>query len=105
MTRIKVRDGTPVGNVSLCTTCRNGHTVKTGRLHTIVICTKYSMDGVTCFPQPVVECSEYDDKRMPSKWDMEAIAWTIQTRNRGPAGFQGSETEIEIVPPKKKDDE
>lgn len=38
--------------------------------------------------QPVIECNSYDDKRHPSRWDMEQIAWVLVTNKVGKAiGF------------------
>ena len=49
---------------------------------------------------PVSECSAYDDKRMPSRYDMEQIAWMVQSKNRGPVGFAANGSmEVEIVSP------
>jgi hypothetical protein len=57
-------------------------------------------------PFCVLECSLYDEKNKPSKYEMEKIAWTVETRNRGPKGFVPSpeENEIVISPPEKKKD-
>ena len=32
---------------------------------------------------PVSQCSSYDDKRLPSKCDMEKIAWILLTKKAG----------------------
>jgi hypothetical protein len=34
-------------------------------------------------PFPVSECSSYDDKRLPSRRDMEKIAWVLLTKKTG----------------------
>jgi hypothetical protein len=34
-------------------------------------------------PFPVSQCSSYDDKRIPSKLDMEKIAWVLMTKKPG----------------------
>ena len=31
----------------------------------------------------ISQCSSYDDKRLPSKWDMEKIAWILLTKKAG----------------------
>jgi hypothetical protein len=28
---------------------------------------------------PILECSGYDDMRLPARWDMEQIAWVLAT--------------------------
>jgi hypothetical protein len=52
-------------------------------------------------------CSDYNDKRVPSKVDMEEIAWIIRTKDvNRPVGFtrkekedeKEREDELEIVP-------
>ena len=49
---------------------------------------------------PVETCSGYDDKRMPSLYDMEQIAWSVRTRSRGATGFaQAGEIDVEIERP------
>jgi len=32
---------------------------------------------------PVSECSSYDDRGVPSRWDMEQIAWILVTKKAG----------------------
>ena len=32
--------------------------------------------------QPVVTCSEYEDKRTPSLWPLEKIAWRVSADKR-----------------------
>ena len=40
----------------------------------------------------MVQCSAYDDKRVPSRWDMEQIAWVLVTNKAGKAiGFVSAE--------------
>ena len=51
-------------------------------------------------------CTDYNDKRVPSKTDMEEIAWIIRTKDvNRPVGFTKKETneteiedELEFVP-------
>lgn len=97
MTVIKVRDGTPKTATSLCVSCRYATVIKGSNFQYMIRC--HRIEQMVRFP--VSECSEYENKSMPTQYDMEQIAWIVQTRNRGPAGFQGDKTEIEIVPPKK----
>lgn len=72
---------------SLCVTCRNGQNVK-GQTSSdeLTLCHAHGCDVPIQFP--VVQCSEYDDKRMPSIWEMEKIAWRFSVDNkRKKAGF------------------
>ncbi len=50
---------------------------------------------------PVDKCSGYDDKRVPSLYDMEQIAWNIKCRGvRGQSGFAANtNNEVEVTPP------
>lgn len=97
MTVIKVRDGTPKTATSLCVTCRNATIVKGTNLQQLVRCS--DLERLINFP--VADCTGYENKAHPRMYQLEEIAWIVQSRARGPAGFQGDRTEIEIVPPKK----
>lgn len=99
----KAIGGTPRTQPSLCNTCDYGLVMKGGNLERMVLC-KQGMGQPFPAPFHVIECSGYHDKTQPSEYDMEKIAWTIETRNRGPKGFVGGQTEIVINPPKKDDD-
>jgi hypothetical protein len=82
MVTIKVKDGTPQGAETLCVTCRWAHIVKGF---------KVSQEEIHCgwlrrnppVKFPVSQCSTYDDKRLPSKCDMEKIAWILLTKKTG----------------------
>ena len=53
-------------------------------------------------PFKVSMCTDYNDKRVPSKADMEEIAWIIRTKDvNRPVGF----TKEGIVDEEKKEDE
>jgi len=34
-------------------------------------------------PVDVETCSQYEDRTLPNRWDMEKIAWTLGTDTRG----------------------
>lgn len=82
MVTIKVKGGTPQGSESLCVTCRWAQIVKGFRL---------SQEEIRCgwlwrsrlVQFPVSQCSSYDDNRLPSKCDMEKIAWVLLTKKAG----------------------
>lgn len=105
MVTIKVKGGTPEGGESLCGTCRWAHIVKGfGVSQEIVRCGWLAPSPQVAFP--VSQCSSYDDKRIPSKHDMEKIAWILLTKETGRSiGFvtakqfrQLKGDEAEIIP-------
>jgi hypothetical protein len=92
----KVHGGTPKGFSSICTTCRHAHIAKGMNLQQIVHC---SFMGKS-IGFPVETCTTYDDRRNPSLYQMEQIAWEIKSRIRAPLGFAHNPlTEITIEPP------
>lgn len=82
MVTIKIKDGTPQGTETLCVTCRWAHVVKgfSASQEKTRCCWLADSPPV---PFPVSECSSYDDKRRPSKRDMEKIAWVLLTKKAG----------------------
>ena len=82
MVTIKIKDGTPQGTETLSVTCRWAHIVKGFSA---------SQEQIRCrwlsyhpfVPFPVSQRSSYDDKRLPSKCDMEKIAWVLLTKKAG----------------------
>jgi len=98
----KVRGGTPKMERALCFNCRNAHTVKGADLQERVYCNAGGY-GPRFVSFIVVECSVFDDKSRASRYEMEQIAWTVQSRNRGPMGFteEGRMT-VTIEPPKEQ---
>lgn len=67
--------GTPTGD-PLCRTCRNCFQIAgQSASENIILCQKI---GKT-IPFEAMECSEYDDKRVASRWDMEQIAWILMS--------------------------
>ena len=82
MVTIKVKDGTPHGSGTLCSTCRWAHIVKGySASEKEVFCTRLYPDRR--LPFPVSQCTTYDDKRIASKQDMEKIAWILITKTAG----------------------
>lgn len=82
MVTIKVKDGTPQGSDTICTTCRWAHIVKGySASQREVLCMRLYPDRPVKFP--VAHCSAYDDKRIASKQDMEKIAWILLTKKAG----------------------
>lgn len=104
MTVIKIRGGTPQGNESLCNSCYWAH-IQRGFAESeeVVLCAFLRQAHVVTFK--VSQCTDYNDKRVPSKADMESIAWIIRTKDiNKPMGFaskrepENKDEELEIVP-------
>lgn len=94
----KVMGGTPQGEKSLCTTCRMAQNIRGLNFQEVVLCHAYT--PAFAVPFPVETCSIYDDKRVPSLYQMERIAWAVTSRSRGPVGFGGAGAqEVHIEPP------
>lgn len=105
MTLIRIRSETPQGSESLCNSCYWAH-IQRGFAESeeVVLCA--FLRPARSVPFKVSQCTDYSDKRIPSKRDMEEIAWIIRTKeiNR-PMGFtakddheEDGEGELEIVP-------
>ncbi len=104
MTVIRIRSGTPQGTEPLCTSCYWAH-IQRGFAESeeVVLCAFLTPARLVSFK--VSQCTDYNDKRIPSKRDMEGIAWIIRTKDPNrPLGFtfQDDDTEVddqvEIVP-------
>ncbi len=82
MVTVQVKGGTPRQEGTLCRTCRHGHIIKGfSASQENVFCRVFYIErGI---PYAVAECSEYDDKRLANKKDMEDIAWFLTTRKAG----------------------
>jgi hypothetical protein len=78
---IKVQNGTPVGSESMCATCRKARIIKGfSESEEIIFCSWHPSRPV---PFRVRQCSEYDDKRLPRRWDMEQIAYILVPKSAG----------------------
>lgn len=64
----------------LCSSCRMGVSVQ-GRAVGEQL--RYCSALERMMPMHVTKCSSYDDKRVPSRWDMEQIAWVLSTTQSG----------------------
>lgn len=106
--KIKIQNGTPQIGKNLCLDCKHAHIVKGFNGEVAIRCSDvFFRSGPGPVPFQVAECTEFKSRTTPSKGEMEAIAWQITPRKRGPKGFQqaaeGEKTEMEVVikPPKK----
>jgi hypothetical protein len=77
MSKLNIKNGTPVGSVNLCDSCSWGQCI-TGYRESdrLVICNKVTPDMV--IPFTLLECTSYIDKFRPD-WDqMQKLAIDIQ---------------------------
>ena len=90
MGNVYVRNGTPIGTVSKCTTCRHAHVVEGYReSEVIVMCTYASYDNPLMLPFRVKSCSNHLDRTRPSYAQMEKLAIPVTTGTLKPVGFLG----------------
>ena len=105
MVKIRIKGGTPEDGTSLCGTCSYG-LVRRGY--------SAAKEEILCratrpterVPFRVRECSEYTDRRLPSLYSMEKIAWVLLTKSAGRSiGFVTSDRfrelegeDAEIIP-------
>ena len=77
MSKLNVKNGTPVGNAHLCKSCTMGQCI-TGYRESdlLVICNNTSPNIVV--PFTVYECSEYSDKHKPTWEQMTKLAVNFQ---------------------------
>ena len=80
---LKIRGATTTeGSERLCSTCRSATIVRGPRLdQEIIECSRLS-DGHGRITFPVVECSSYSDRRQPSLYHMEDVAWVLRLDTR-----------------------
>ena len=104
-----IRNGRPVTSESLCNSCYWAH-IQRGFAESeeVILCAFLRQPHTV--PFKVSYCTDYSDKRVPSKADMEEIAWIIRTKDvNRQVGFTNEgeekekeeekpEDELEIVP-------
>lgn len=74
-----IRGGTPTGE-PLCTTCRNAVRRRGASESDVqIFCNSAPGHGNQKLTTLAMECSAYDDVRIPSRWDMEQIAWILKS--------------------------
>src|SRR5690242_19473772 len=83
----KVYGGTPIGSESRCDTCIHARIIQGyAESERIVICT--GMYDPIRIPFKVMQCTDYEDRRLPSYVEMKEIAWQIRSKTAGhEAGF------------------
>lgn len=100
-----IRGGKPQTSESLCNSCYWAH-IQRGFAESeeVILCA--FLRPARLVPFKVSQCTDYEDKRIPSKRDMEDIAWIIRTKDvNRQVGFSNDadyetdeEDELEIVP-------
>ncbi len=82
MGSIYIKNGTPIGATSLCTTCTHAHIVEGYReSEAIVLCTYASYDRALFIPFKVKSCSNHYDKARPTWEQMEKLALPVAPHN------------------------
>ena len=89
MATITVKNGTAVGNESLCLKCASAHYQRGFRESEMVVYCARIWDVLRLVPFAVRECNDFSEADMPSRDAMEKIALIIQpSTTLKPAGFQ-----------------
>jgi hypothetical protein len=90
MSKLKVKNGTPEGNVHLCRNCSNGQfTVGYRESEALVICTNSS--PALRVPFPVYECTGFWDRNRPDYEAMTKLALNFSVgRRKAITGFRDS---------------
>lgn len=102
---VVIRNGRSQGSESLCYSCYWAH-IQRGFAESeeVILCA--FLRPARIVPFKISQCTDYNDKRIPSKSEMEEIAWIIRTKDvNRQLGFAkheeesqtASEQEIEIV--------
>ena len=102
---VVIRSGKPQVSEPLCNSCYWAH-IQRGFAESeeVILCAFLRQPHAV--PFKVSFCTDYNDKRVPSKADMEEIAWIIRTKDvNRQVGFSQNgkpeveqEDELEIVP-------
>lgn len=88
---ITVRNGTAVGQESLCRTCRHAHIQLGYSESEEEIRCGYFYDQPRLVPFAVNQCSDYLSKLVPTLYEMQKMAFIIDVRKGNPrAGFGGA---------------
>ncbi len=83
----RVYGGTPVGSESRCDTCSHARIIQGyAESERITFCD--AMYDPIRIPFKVSQCSDYEDRRLPTLEAMESVAWFLRTKSAGNvAGF------------------
>jgi hypothetical protein len=93
MSKLKVKNGTPVGNANLCRNCNLGQFI-TGYRESDILAICNNTTPNTVLPFTVMECSSFSDKYKPDWEQMKRLAINIQPVriSKKTTGFSVGET-------------
>lgn len=109
MTAVYIKNGTPVGSQSACSTCEYAQIMRGFRdSEELVYCTYANPTFLV--PFPVRECTNHADKNKPSWEEMQKLAIEVRpTESFKPVGFNragaGFVTEPELEDEEETEDE
>ena len=105
MATITVKNGTAVGNESLCLKCASAHYQRGFRESEMVVYCARIWNVLRMVPFAVRECNDYRDADTPSRDYMEDIALIINpSPTWKPAGFKAAPEEVAAVASAKMND-
>jgi hypothetical protein len=107
--RVRIKDGTPMLGKSLCETCKSAGIARGQNGELVIHCNAEIFNHLRGnVPFKVSECSSFSQINSLDRYQMEAMAWNITARERGPKGFQvpagEDRMEVIITKPKEKND-
>jgi len=82
MVTVRVKGGTPEESGSLCATCSWG-VVRKGYAAAEEETSCRMLEPNRRVPFRIRECSSYADRRLPTLYSMEKIAWVLLTKSAG----------------------
>jgi hypothetical protein len=87
--RIKIHRGTPVnGDDNLCESCSHSRIIRGRRVDEEVVVCEASHSMPTHVTFKVTTCSDYQDCKVPSYWELMQQAWILRPQSgKRPAGF------------------
>lgn len=86
--KLKVYQGTPIhGERSLCFGCTNAQVVQGQQVSDLTVTCFLSYEKPVRMSRAVVECSDFRNRKDPSRKDMERMAWILETKKGRPIGF------------------
>lgn len=85
MGNVYVRNGTPIGSVSLCTTCSHAHIIEGYRESEVINLCTYDRGLMISFK--VKSCTNHQDRTRPSWLEMQKLAIPVSTGTLKPVGF------------------
>lgn len=86
---IKVAGETPKSGKSICKTCKHAKHIVGQNCQDITLCHLFAGHGSAKGPVPfrIAECGDYHPVNLPWLHEMYDMAWIVEARKRGPAGF------------------